>query len=228
MLSSTLLRGFPHGFGERADGDGRSAHTRRQILHRYNKSAFITTRQVHGTFVHNYIHPKDARTDLITLPEGDGIACRSSDVLLGLVTADCIPILCADPASRTIGVAHAGWKGTIQNILSELLTTMEKIGASREDIRIGIGPHIGSCCYRIDASRAEEIASACGDESLVRKCDGWYFSLMNQNRSFARTAGISDDHIEIVDRCTACNPASFFSYRRDGSIRGEMLSYIGV
>ena len=102
--------------------------------------------QVHG----NRCVIVDDSTDLAARPEADALATRTPGILLGILTADCVPVLFADTEAGVIGAAHAGWKGAIAGVSDATLAAMEGLGASRANITVAIGPCIGRASYEVD------------------------------------------------------------------------------
>lgn len=171
--------------------------------------------------------------------ETDGLVTNVPDVLLASFYADCVPLYFADPVNRAVGLAHAGWKGTVRLIAAEMIGTMEReFGSRRSDIRTAIGPSIGECCYEVDEAVMEKVRGA-----LPLALDGNggapYFSpsanegktmlnLKEMNRIIMIKAGILPTHIECTTWCTSCHPEYFFSYRKQGGVTGRMASWIGM
>jgi YfiH family protein len=103
--------------------------------------------QIHSPIV----HVVDAAWDAQRHPEGDAMVTAARDVLLGIQTADCAPVLLADAKAGVIGAAHAGWKGALQGVLEETVAAMERLGARRSDIAAAIGPTIARDDYEVGA-----------------------------------------------------------------------------
>jgi len=149
-------------------------------------------------------------------PRADGIVTRTPALAIGVTTADCGPVLLADPKARVIGAAHAGWRGALDGIVEATIAAMERLGAARREIRAALGPMIRQHNYEVGADligrfTAEDPASKPFFGPAQR--DGHaLFDLGGYIVERLKRAGIR--HIEDTGLCTYADPASFFSYRR--------------
>jgi YfiH family protein len=151
-------------------------------------------------------------------PEGDALVTASEGVLLMLLAADCVPVILYDPSRRVVGVAHAGWSGTVQQVVTRLLTRMkEGFGSTPGDVFAGIGPSIGPCCYEVGQDVIERVRSSLqAPESLLRTHpdrDKAYLDLWQANHNQLRCCGVPNGQIEVAATCTRCNAGIFFSDR---------------
>jgi polyphenol oxidase len=208
VFSSTLLDEFAwleHGFGTRA------------FVH---PPEVRTLKQVHSSRVVE-IH------DHVAGLQADALVSDISGATVGVRTADCVPILLADPRQRVVAAVHAGWRGTASGIVLEAIRAMtEAHGACVGDIRIAIGPSIGACCYEV----GDEVAAgfrAILPESASRN-GKTMLDLREANRRLAVSAGVPAQQIDVASLCTRCNPELFHSFRRDKDACGRLLSFIGV
>lgn len=170
----------------------------------------------------------------------DGLLTNVPGVLLTSFYADCVPLYFYDPIHQAVGLAHAGWKGTVARIAAAMVEKMGQAYGSRpEEIRAAIGPSIGSCCYEVDdkvMGHVHDLASHfLGNEQYspadfyVAKPDGKsMLNLKELNRQIMMKAGILPTHIECTSWCTSCRNDLFFSYRKDGGTTGRMASWIGL
>ncbi len=160
----------------------------------------------------------------------DGDACVTDRPGLGmsLTTADCVPIFYHDPEHKAVGVAHAGWRGTVAGIAQTTLQAMqEHYGTRPEAVRVGIAPSIGPCCFEVDADVAEPFEARFPGEDLVARLGTkWRINLWQANRLLLQDLGVRPDHIAVGDLCTACRQDLFFSYRRDRGLTGRMVAAI--
>jgi len=151
--------------------------------------------------------------------EGDALVTQTRGVAISVRTADCFPILLADPETRSVAAIHAGWRGTAASVvLSSLGRMQSEFGTDPRDVYAAIGPGIGSCCYEVGL----EVAQRFG------KGEAGHLDLAAENRSQLIAAGLHPDHIDAVGGCTFCNPAQFFSWRRDHDRAGRMISFIRI
>ncbi len=192
--------------------------------------ALVSTRQVH-------------RDEVVVVP-GPAYGCwRSGRGADGLVTnvpglyllgyfADCVPILAYDPVRRVVGLAHAGWRGTVLGIAGRLVEVMEQtFGTAATDLYAGLGPSIGPCCYEVGEEVIASVRAHLPDpETLLRpgRPGHAYFDLWAANRQALRRAGIPEEQIELSGICTSCRVERFFSYRREGGLRGLFGAVIGL
>lgn len=171
----------------------------------------------------------------------DGLATDVPGVLLTSFYADCVPLYFYDPQVQAVGLAHAGWKGTVAEIASEMVKTMgSAFGSKPGNIRCAIGPSIGDCCYEVDdyvmehIRRLEQELPSAGEEApaLHSASPGGagkrMLNLKEMNRRIMIKAGILPTHIECTNWCTSCNPDLFFSYRKENGVTGRMASWIGI
>lgn len=156
-------------------------------------------------------------------PEADGMVTATPNLALGILTADCAPVLLADPVAGVIGACHAGWKGAFQNIMRETIEAMEALGATRENITAAIGPCIGQESYEVSHDfynmfMAEEAANALFFEKSTEKAGHHHFDLAVYVRHALERCGIAASNLLAKDTCSAEN--AFFSNRRR-NLRGE-------
>lgn len=169
----------------------------------------------------------------------DGFITKEKGIFLCAQFADCVPLFFYDPVQRVVGLAHAGWKGTVLNISMATISLMtHTFGSQPSDIRAAIGPSIGTCCYEVDetvASRVrqvlEETQSTHEEREAVitDKCnDKYMLNLQQLNRKLIEQAGILSSHIEVTQLCTSCRTDLFFSHRKEGGSTGRMIAWIGL
>jgi hypothetical protein len=155
-------------------------------------------------------------------PKADGLATRVAGLALGVLTADCAPVLFADPEAGVIGAAHAGWKGALTGVVDQTLLAMERLGARRDCINVAIGPTISQPSYEVGPDFHERFLSA-GDEHAK-----WFhpsvrpfhhmFDLPGYLHERLTKLGVAQ--VENMETCTYADPDRFFSYRRT-THRGE-------
>jgi YfiH family protein len=157
----------------------------------------------------------------------DGLLTKSRLGLAALF-ADCVPIYFYHPLLKAVGIAHAGWKGTLGKIALEMLNKFAEAGGKAKDCLVALGPCIGPCCYRVGqelaASFQENFVS--NDFLNVSGVNGFSLDLRKANRSILLAAGVKPDAIWMSSLCTACDSHNFFSHRRDGAVTGRMSAWI--
>lgn len=149
-----------------------------------------------------------------TPPKADALVTNTPGLTLGILTADCAPVLLADEKAGIIGAAHAGWKGAHGGILEQTVTAMERLGAHRERIAATIGPCIAQPSYEVGPEFIARFKPAHQQQFFIpSRRDGHHqFDLPGFVESELRAAGLQ--HVAVLAMDTAANPAQFFSYRR--------------
>jgi len=170
--------------------------------------------QIHGADV------VEAQPDLILA--ADAQVSDRPGRLLGILTADCLPLLLEDPEAGVIGAAHAGWKGTLERVAERTVAAMQRLGARPERIRAAVGPGISAARYRVGADVAGQFeAAGLGGHVRERQLD-----LAGANKQVLLEAGVPDAQLWLSGRCTF--EPEFYSHRRDAGRTGRMLALIGV
>lgn len=161
------------------------------------------------------------------IPATDGFLTADPEVLLGLGFADCTPIFVTDVQARVVGLWHAGWRGTVQEIQRRGVEMLDAYGIPAQDLLVGLGPAIGSCCYEVDQPVVDEVLNV-ADASVLTPVDDqhWRLDVPGLNRLLLERAGVLPEHIVNADFCTGCQRELFFSYRIEGRATGRMGGYI--
>jgi polyphenol oxidase len=176
-----------------------------------------TVKQIHSGIV------LDAADLTASTPatEGDALLSDLAGIRVGVRTADCVPILLADPSIPAVAAIHAGWRGSAENIAAAAVRQMAAKWKTRpENLRAAIGPSIGVCCYEVGpevASRFEQWIPVTKDRHL---------DLPAINEIQLRAAGVGD--IWKSGECTFCAADRYFSFRRERERAGRMMSFIGL
>lgn len=186
----------------------------------------VTMKQVHGDHIIEVQDPhlKDAG-------EADGMLTQRGGVYLGVLTADCVPILFVVPSRRLAAAVHAGWRGSLAGIAAKMVKLLlEEHGVLPAEIEVALGPAIDSCCYEIGQEVARPLIERWGEiagSHIQTRNSGIYLHLRNFNRAILHQAGIPHSQIFMVGPCTGCANTEFFSYRRHKSQTGRQISLIG-
>lgn len=158
--------------------------------------------------------------------EGDALWARASDgpVVVGVLTADCVPVLLADRAGTAVAAVHSGWRGTVLDIAGATVAALAADGVDPGELVAAIGPCIEVGAFEV----GEEVAAQFAPE-LVRRELGPrpHVDLVAAVRAQLERAGVPKDSIERVGGCTVSDPERYFSYRRDGAGIGQMLAFVG-
>lgn len=163
--------------------------------------------------------------------EVDAVITRLKGVPVGILTADCLPILIHDPLKSAIGAVHAGWKGTVKRVASKTIDAMnEAFGSKPENLIAALGPYIGPCCYGIREDAAKEFDSVFADTTdfMLRQNGEIRIDIGLANVKELLEAGLKKSNISMAAACTSCNSGVFFSYRKDGGRTGRQLSFIMI
>ncbi len=145
--------------------------------------------------------------------------------------ADCFPLYFYDPRCRAVGLAHAGWKGTMMRIAARTIEEMTRqFGSDVHDIEVFIGPGIGPCCFEIKEELARNVSSEFPlvNDLIVCEAGRLAWDLIKTNLEIIRNAGVSEKNIGVCRLCTACNSDLFFSHRRDKGLTGRMGAAIAL
>lgn len=166
-------------------------------------------------------------------PCKDAFITREPGIVLAALFADCVPLYFVDPEHGAVGLAHGGWKGTVQDIAGQTIQAMgQEFGSRPEAIRSAIGPSIGACCYEVDQGLIAKVLQLTGLSGppffLPGAASGKYMlNLQEINKELMIKAGILPHHIEITKLCTGCNLSQFFSHRMENGLTGRMAAWIG-
>ncbi|MGH6876175.1 MAG: peptidoglycan editing factor PgeF [Rhizomicrobium sp.] len=218
-VSTGIYDSLNCGPGSRDDRDN-VIENRRRALEAFAppESRLATLYQIHGARAVTVREPWQIGEQ----PKADAMATAASDVALGILTADCAPILLADPEARIVGAAHAGWKGALAGVVESAIGMMEKLGARRERIAAAIGPCISQPAYEVGAElRAQVLADISRDECFFAPSDQsehWRFDLPAYAHSRLELAGVHN--ISDLSICTYARESVFYSFRR-ATHRGE-------
>jgi polyphenol oxidase len=207
----------------------------------------VSLHQIHSDVVRSF----DARPTKHC--KGDASATNTPGLLLGVRTADCAPVLVVDPQKRVVAAIHAGWRGTLQRIVSKSIGHMQmEFGCRPGGLLAAIGPTIGGCCYEVGTEVASAFAAKftnaaeffdelrTGDEPnplqwLNMMPPGHQpppknvlLNLPKANRLQLLEAGLRNENILVSDLCTACRVDFLFSYRKEHARSGRLMSVIGI
>jgi YfiH family protein len=166
--------------------------------------------------------------DAVARTAADAILSSAPGVGCAVRTADCVPILLADPETGRVGAVHAGWRGLVRHVIASATERMIELGSRRGALLAAFGPHIGPEAFEVGDDVASEIASASSAEGVVQRTATGkaLVSLASVVRAQLTSAGLDDARIEQVPGCTYRDASRFFSYRRDGQRSGRMLALI--
>jgi polyphenol oxidase len=213
----------------------------------------VTLKQIHSSIV-QVVGKADAEDEATS--KADGMMTSEPGILLGIQTADCIPVLIADRKQRAVAAFHAGWRGTLKRIVESGVGRMRlEFGSRPEDMIAAIGPGIGACCYAVGEEvrmefesqfiYAPELFSEGHDSNPVREKypllfltarapghsnigPALHLNLVEANRRQLLDAGLNPKNIFVQGDCTSCLNDRYFSHRADHGFTGRSLSVIGM
>ncbi len=194
----------------------------------FDPEKLVLTRQTHSDIVRVVTEGDCNGFFHRDYPECDGLVTRIPGVTLLVFTADCTPLLFHDPVTGAVGAAHAGWRGTAQNIGAKTVETMVRaFGCDPKNIRAAIGPNIGLCHFETDADVPAAMLETYGEEArafIQQRGEKYFLDLKAINALALRRAGVA--HIEISEDCTMCRPDRFWSHRVTKGDRGSQGALI--
>jgi hypothetical protein len=283
ILRADALKSIPwliHGFSTRRGGfskvyggktlnlgfteqDSRSAveHNRTQFLRQLGATTkgqvwpLITIRQIHSDLIHCVSKMRRSGSAKPALA-GDGLISQTPGIVLGILTADCLPVILVDARRRAVGIFHAGWRGTLKRIVEKGVGEMHRwFGTSPADIRAAIGPGVHGCCYNVGPELRTQFESQFEygsklfrevEESdpvrekypllfLTARAPGHselpkkiFLDLVEANRRQLLAWGVAAKNISASPLCTACHTDLLFSYRAEKGVTGRMMAVVGI
>jgi hypothetical protein len=187
--------------------------------------SLVCARQEHGDNV-RYVNAADEGSGALAydnaIPATDGFITDVRNLPLAIFTADCLSVFLFDPARPAIGLIHAGWRSSKENIVMRAVELMRsKFNTRAEDLISGFGPSIGGCCYEVSAEFRDYFPA-----DLSENAGRLYLDLVSANKKQLTAAGLKKENISGANACTHCASDDFFSFRREGKGTGRMLSVI--
>jgi YfiH family protein len=185
----------------------------------------VTLKQMHSSSVRRVGRTDETERALLW---GDGLMTSESGMLLGIQTADCLPVLVADRRLRAVAAFHAGWRGTMKRILEKgVHAVADEFGSRPEDLTAAIGPGIGSCCFIVgrEVQQLFQAQFSYADELFT---PDMHLDLVKANRRQLVAAGLAPEAIFVVGECTSCRTDRYFSYRAERGKTGRMMAVVGI
>jgi YfiH family protein len=210
----------------------------------------VTLRQIHS----DLIHAVSAVPESVLV--GDGIITDTPGLILGVQTADCLPVILVDPKRKAVGVFHAGWRGTLRRIVEKGVGEMRRnFGCEPKDLQAAIGPGIRQCCFEVGPEvRVQFEAQFAYADKLFREIKELdpvrekypmlfltarapghselpvqlFLDLFEANRRQLLDAGLSAKNIDVSPFCTACRTDLLFSFRKEKGVTGRMMAAVGI
>lgn len=201
----------------------------------FEYESLVASSQDHNTFVRvvtsenkgvGIYKPKDIQSV-------DALVTNETGITLVTYYADCTPLFFVDTNKKVIGLAHAGWRGTVGRIGQNVVQKMqEQYGTNPADVKAAIGPAISVCCYEVDFPCAEnflKLENVDSSKFVFEKADGKYMvDLLEANRQILISAGVKSENITVSDVCTNCNSELLWSHRATKGKRGTMCAMLAI
>lgn len=189
-----------------------------------------------GSFSRGLVYPQQIHSDIV-LPvgrddlktmkpgepwkEGDALMTNEKNVTLLILVADCLPVFFYDPVHQAIGLAHAGWRGTVTHIAPKTLLAMsEAYGTQPAEVKVALGPSIGACCYEVGQDvkgQFDEIFPWSGEVFTPSFGKQWKLDLAQANVKQLLDIGVTEDHLTRSNLCTVEHRDLFYSHRAEAS-----------
>lgn len=189
-----------------------------------DQSRLVTVNQVHGDKVLK-TGPEHRPEPGENLGDGDGLITNEPGVPIAILVADCLPVMIFDPVHKAIGLAHAGWRGTVNHVAPKTLLTMgDEYGTKAEEVRVALGPCIGPCCYEVGADVKAEFEEVFpwGKEVLTLSGrERWKLDLPEANARQLLEIGVKAENLIRPGLCTVENMGLFYSHRVEASEKGQ-------
>jgi YfiH family protein len=227
-VSTGDLSGLNVGYGSDDDRDSIAENRRRAVQALLPSAELVTVHQVHSgdCIIADRAWPQDQR------PHADAMVTNRPNLLLGILTADCTPVLFADEVAQVIGAAHAGWRGAFAGVTDATIAAMEQLGASRENIRAAVGPCIAQPSYEVDEGFLDRFLEQdpANERFFARPTGRAHFDLEAYVVHRLTAAGLR--RVEGLHLDTYADAGRFYSFRRSThrgqSDYGRQLSAIAI
>lgn len=224
--------GVSHFFGTRRHAETLSFETglpaKASGVH--GRGWLLSVKQVHGTDALVVDRPLSAADQF----DGgwDALVTDQPGVTVAVRTADCVPVLVHDPVRRVVAAIHAGWRGAVAGIVQKTIGLMvARFGSEVAELRLSIGPSAGPCCYEVDRPVLDQLSNTLDEwDRVIRehRGDKARLDLKQLIRRQAVQQGIAAANVSAVNLCTICHDDLFYSYRREGRVKGTMVSGIAL
>lgn len=203
-----------------------------------NIEDFVCSDQTHTTNI-RLVTSKDKGKGVVTpkdYKDIDGLITNEPGIMLVTFYADCVPLYFLDTVNKAVGLAHSGWKGTVNHMGREMVKAMgETFGTKPEELIVAIGPSICQECYEISRDVAEQFMNAFPDKNIQNEIlyetipgEKYHLNLQCANAIIFEKSGIPKEQISVTDICTCCNPEYLFSHRASQGKRGNLAAFLGL
>jgi len=187
--------------------------------------SLVCAKQAHGKNIEYITEEKKGSGALdyeSSISDTDGFITDKKNIPIAILTADCLSVFVYDPAEPAIAILHAGWRGTEKNIAAEGVRSMrERFGSSPEELLVGFGPSIGSCCFEVERDFKSNFPFG-----LVNRDGRIFMDIALINREQLKAGGVKEENIFDPELCTLSQNKDFFSFRKETESAGRMISVI--
>ena len=189
----------------------------------------LTVKQAHGKDLLLIDDPNPDLTHFLTV-EVDAILTNQPGIMIGILTADCFPILIWHRDKKIIAAIHAGWRGAANGLIDKVIRTINgHFACPAEELQAAIGPGIGAHKYEVDRPVRDAFRQGTGfwnEISAETRLGHWQLNLQLSCQLQLEQSGLKPQHIEVAKECTCCHPELFFSHRRDNGETGRQIGFI--
>ncbi|MBF0715143.1 peptidoglycan editing factor PgeF [Gemelliphila palaticanis] len=187
----------------------------------FNVNLLYSTNQVHGTDI------KIINDNNCEINDSDAIITNKINTPIMIYTADCVPLIFFDKKKKVVGLAHAGWKGTFNNIVGKVAEKFaNQFGSIKDDIEVVIGPHITVENYEVSKELIEKFSELKIKDYYMNKNNKYFLNLFNINKELLLRSGIKESNIKNTGFCTIRNNDEFYSYRKDNQTTKRIATVI--
>ncbi|MBY7143713.1 peptidoglycan editing factor PgeF [Virgibacillus sp. NKC19-3] len=192
---------------------------------------WVAGEQTHQTMVkmvHSEDKGKGAASYQSSIKKTDGLITKERGILCTAFFADCVPLFFYDPVSEYIGIAHAGWKGSVNRIGEQMVQELQAVGVNPADLLVAIGPCISQQYYEVDENVIGHLTTHDKKKTVLsRENNRYLLDLKQLNVEILLQCGVLRNNIGVTNYCTFQDHLLFFSHRRDKGNTGRMLGFIG-
>ncbi len=246
-LFSTRLGGVSEGIFSSMNFSFTRGDEKEAVVENYRRIArvldcdledFVCSDQTHTTNI-RLVTRADSGKGILTpkdYTDVDGLITQEPGLMLVTFYADCVPLYFLDPVHKAVGLAHSGWRGTVNRMGGEMIRAMgEAFNTDSKDLLVAIGPSICQDCYEVSRDVAEQFLKAFPDKVVQKEIlfetvpgEKYHLNLQRANAAVFEECGITRERISLADICTCCNPKYLFSHRASQGKRGNLAAFLGL
>lgn len=218
MFMKTLQQGFLIRFGDKRQALSLGGDTQKIIVNKIGETVFL--HQIHSNTGKVIENIQDSFAE-----DGDFIFTSKPNLAIGVLTADCLPIIITDNTNISCAVVHAGWRGTIKEIVIKTIECFLNNGSKIKNLKIFFGPCIGTCCYEV---KNDFISQLPNKNCIIERDNKTFFDIIDYNRLLLLKNGLNLEQIDLSNwQCTFCNE-NFCSFRRSNGSKERQYSIVKI